>query len=78
MRLLKIMFKATTSYSMQNGKTFVTGEEARIWEAVMLVYYRALPRKRSARMGTTKNPLRITDNRSRSEPQTTKHNLGVT
>jgi len=74
------MFKATPTYTMENRKMFilVTGDEARIWEEVMLVYCQALPRKRSARLGTTKNPLRITDNRSRSEPHTTKHNLRVT
>jgi hypothetical protein len=60
---------------MENEKMFVTGEEERIWEEVMLAYCKALPRKRFARLGTAKNPLRVTDNRSRSDPQTTKHNI---
>jgi hypothetical protein len=70
------MFKATPTYSMENRKMFITGDEARIWEEVMLVYCQALPRKRPARLGGYKESFK--DNRSRSEPQTTKHNLRVT
>ena len=75
LRSLRIKFKAATSYSMENGMMFVSYEEARLWEEVMLAYCKAPPRKRSVRLGTTNNPLRITDNGSRYEPETTKHNL---